>query len=202
MKTDTCYSRNVDCQCYGQMGSQSHLAVRDRHDSAPRFRCVQRNHLVSARPGDELSHYADALLEAVWYLGYAVVVKDRENGRVVNVTMHIVCGSEQQVIATLSVSPVSTVINTYGVERNHLTIRQKSRRMGRKVDAFSKKRDYLEHQLTLAFAYYHFAQPHRGLCQQLPEPLPTKGPRASCKKWKPVTPAMAVGLTDHGLEHG
>ena len=169
---------------------------------------------------DELPHYADALLEAygIWYtpprqgtrgrkplprkspppdLCYAVVVKERENGRVVNVTTRIVYGNEQQVIAALKASPVSTTINTYGVERNNLTIRQHSRRMGRKVNAFSKERDYLEHQLTLAFAYYHFVRPHRGLRQQLSEPIPTKGPRASYKKWKPVTPAMAAGLTDH-----
>ena len=130
-------------------------------------------------------------------LCYAVVVKERERGRVVNVTTRIVYGSEQQVVAALKASPVSTTINTYGVERNNLTIRQHSRRMGRKVNAFSKERDYLEHQLTLAFAYYHFVRPHRGLRQQLPEPIPTKGPHASYKKWKPVTPAMAAGLTDH-----
>ena len=169
---------------------------------------------------DELPHYADALLEVygIWYtpprqgtrgrnplprkapppdLCYAVVVKEREKGRVVNVTTRIVYGSEQQVIAALNASPVSTTINTYGVERNNLTIRQHSRRMGRKVNAFSKERDYLEHQLTLAFAYYHFVRPHRGLRQRLPEPIPTKGPRASHKKWKPVTPAMAAGLTNH-----
>jgi IS1 family transposase len=169
---------------------------------------------------DELPHYADALLEVygVWQtpprqgqrgryplprkypppdLCYAVVVKERERGRVVNVTTRIVYGSEHQVIAALKASPVSRTINTYGVERNNLTIRQHSRRMGRKVNAFSKERDYLEHQLTLAFAYYHFVRPHRGLRQRLPEPIPTKGPHASYKKWKPVTPAMAAGLTDH-----
>jgi IS1 family transposase len=169
---------------------------------------------------DELPHYADALLEAygIWEtpsrqgnrgryplprkspppdLCYAVVVKERENGRVVQVTTRIVYGSEQQVIAALNASPVSKTINTYGVERNNLTIRQHSRRMGRKVNAFTKDRDYLEYQLMLAFAYYHFVRPHRSLRQLLPEPLPTKGPRASYKKWKPVTPAMAAGLTDH-----
>ena len=169
---------------------------------------------------DELPHYADALLDVygVWNtpprhgnrgryplprkypppdLCYAVVVKEREHGRMVNVTTRIVYGSEQQVIAALKASSVSTTINTYGVERNNLTIRQHSRRMGRKVNAFSKERDYLEHQLTLAFAYYHFVMPHRGLRQRLPEPMPTKGPHASYKKWKPVTPAMAADLTDH-----
>ncbi len=78
-----------------------------------------------------------------------------------------------------------------------VTIRQHSRRLGRKVNAFSKKRLYLKHQLALAFAYYHFCCPHRGLRQKLPHPIPTKNGRGSPKKWRPVTPAMAAGMTDH-----
>ena len=130
-------------------------------------------------------------------LCYAVVVKERANGRVVDVTTRIVYGTTEQVKAALRASPVSRTINTYGVERNNLTIRQHSRRMGRKVNAFSKDPDYLEQQLTLAFAYYHFVVPHRSLRQRLPHPLPTKGRKGSRKKWRPVTPAMAAGLTDH-----
>lgn len=169
---------------------------------------------------DELPHYADALLEAygVWFtpprkgtrgrfpkprrvpppdLCYAVVVKERENGRVVHVTTRIVYGAAEQVHMALQTSPVSDTINTSGVERNNLTVRQHSRRLGRKVNAFSKDPDYLEDQLTLAFAYYHFVVPHRSLRQRLPQALPTKGRTGSHKKWKPVTPAMAAGLTDH-----
>lgn len=169
---------------------------------------------------DELPHYADALLDAygLWVtpprqgrrgrlpkpprcpppdLCSAVVVKERENSRVVNVTTRIVYGTAEQVEAALRASPVSQTINTYGVERNTLTVRQHSRRMGRKVNAFSKDPDYLEHQLTLAFAYSHFVVPPRALRQRLPRPLPTNGRRGSRKKWKPVTPAMAAGLTDH-----
>ena len=169
---------------------------------------------------DELPHYAEALLEVYgqWAqpvrngtrgrfpkprrippadLCYAVVVKERENGRVVEVTTRIVYGSTEQVEAALQASPVSRTINTYGVERNNLTVRQHSRRMSRKVNGFSKDPDYLEHQLTLAFAYYHFVVPHRGLRQRLPHALPTKGRKGSYRKWKPVTPAMAAGLTNH-----
>ena len=169
---------------------------------------------------DELPHYADALLDVYgeWVqpprngtrgrfpqprrvpppdLCYAVVVKERENGRVIEVTTRIVYGTTAQVEAALQASPVSHTINTYGVERYNLTVRQHSRRMGRKVNAFSKDPDYLEHQLTLAFAYYHFVIPHRGLRQRLSHPLPTNGQKGSRKKWKPVTPAMAAGLTDH-----
>jgi len=78
-----------------------------------------------------------------------------------------------------------------------VTIRPHSRRLGRQVNAFSKDPDYLEHQLTFAFAYYHFVVPHRGLRPRLRRPRPTKGRKGSRKKWKPVTPAMAAGLTDH-----
>jgi hypothetical protein len=52
--------------------------------------------------------------------------------------------------------------------------------------------DYLEHQLTLALAYYHFVVPHRSLRRRLPRTLPTKGRNGSCKKWQPVTPAVAA----------
>lgn len=83
------------------------------------------------------------------------------------------------------------------MERNNLTIRQQSRRRGRTINAFSNDRDYLEYQRTLACADYPFVPPQRGLRQQLPNPLPTQGFRASDQKWKPVTPAMAAGLTDH-----
>jgi hypothetical protein len=79
---------------------------------------------------------------------------------------------------------------------SNLTIRQHTRRMGRKVNAFSKDHIYLEHHLALSFAYYHFVVPHRGLRQPLAHPLPTKG-SGSLKRWVQRTPAMAAGLTDH-----
>jgi IS1 family transposase len=169
---------------------------------------------------DDLPHYADALLEMYGEdyapprqgtrgrfplsrkrpppdLCYAVVVKVREGQHLVCVTTRLVYGTEQQLQTFLRTSPVSKVINTYGVERNNLAIRQHSRRLGRKVNAFSKKRIYLKYQLALAFAYYHFCCPHRGLRQKLDPPLPTKNGHGSPKKWRPVTPAMAAGLTDH-----
>jgi IS1 family transposase len=114
---------------------------------------------------DALPHYADALSEVygVWDtpprqgtrgrtpkprrypppdLCYAVVVKERRHGRVVRVTTCIVYGTTEQVEAALRVSPVSHTSNTYGVERNNLTVRQHARRIGRKVTAFSKALDY------------------------------------------------------------
>src|SRR5258708_39391493 len=86
-------------------------------------------------------------------LCYAVVIKEREGSRVMRVPTRLVYGTQEQLQRLLKASPVSATINTYGVERNNLTVRQHSRRLGRKVNAFSKKRAYLKHQLALAFAY-------------------------------------------------
>lgn len=168
---------------------------------------------------DDLPHYANALLEVYGQtiepprtgkpgrprraykvppedLLYAVVCKRREGSRVVKVTTEIVYGAPERIAQILQDSPTSEQISTYGVERNNLTIRQHSRCMGRKVNAFSKEQKYLEHQLALSFAYYHFVVPHLGLRQRLPTPLPTKG-TGSPKVWLQRTPAMAAGLTDH-----
>ena len=89
------------------------------------------------------------------------------------------------------------MINTSGVERNHLTVRQHARRMGRQVNAFSKALDSVAYQRTRAFTYDHFVVPHHSLRQRFPRPLPTKGGNGSPKQWRPVTPAMAAGVTDH-----
>jgi hypothetical protein len=83
------------------------------------------------------------------------------------------------------------------MERHSLTVRQHARRLGRKGNAFSKEPDSLGHRLTLVCAYDHFKVPHCSLRQRLLHTLPTKGQKGSRKKWQPVTPAMAAGLTDH-----
>ena len=168
---------------------------------------------------DDLPHYADALLEVYGEtvqpprtgkrgrpqqpykvppddLLYAVVCKRREGARVVEVTTEVIYGSPQRIAELLQHSPTSHTITTYGVERNNLTVRQHARRLSRKVNAFSKDHDYLEYQLALSFAYYHFVIPHLGLRQKLPVPMPTNGD-GSPKHWQHRTPAMAAALTDH-----
>ena len=59
-----------------------------------------------------------------------------------------------------------------------------------------KGEDGLRQQLVLYQTYYNFCLPHASLRQPLPQPLPTKG-TGSAKQWRPSTPAMAAGLTDH-----
>jgi hypothetical protein len=51
-------------------------------------------------------------------------------------------------------------------------------------------------QLTLLQTYHNFCLPHGSVRQPLPQPEPTNG-TDSAKQWRPCTPAMAAGLTDH-----
>jgi hypothetical protein len=44
--------------------------------------------------------------------------------------------------------------------------------------------------------YHNFVLPHASLRQRLPFPEATNG-HGSAKAWRPCTPAMAAGLTDH-----
>jgi IS1 family transposase len=129
-------------------------------------------------------------------LRYAVGCKRRERGRVAEVTTPVVYGTPAGITQALADSPGSQVISTFGVERNNLTLRPHARRMGRKVNACSKDHAYLEYQLALSFAYYHFVAPPLGLRQRLVQPLPPKG-SGSPQLWVQCTPARAAGLTDH-----
>jgi hypothetical protein len=115
---------------------------------------------------------------------------------VVEVPTKIIFGSEAAVQARLAVSPVSQTINPSFVERNNLTCRQCNGRLSRKVLGFSKDLTWLEKYLWLSLAYYHFVLPHDSLSLRLLEPRPTRG-SGSPKKWQPIRPAMAAGLTDH-----
>jgi hypothetical protein len=54
----------------------------------------------------------------------------------------------------------------------------------------------LRQQLVLFQAYHHFCLSHASLRVPLAEPVPTNG-TGSATRWRPWTPAMAAGLTDH-----
>jgi IS1 family transposase/transposase-like protein len=168
---------------------------------------------------DQLPEYDDALLHTygVWTqperkgergryplprlvptedLLYAQVVKVRENGRLKAVKTKIVFGKPQAIAEQLANSSVSNTINTSFVERDNLTQRQSNRRLTRKTNGFSKEIIWFEKQLWLSMAYYHFVLPHHSLRQPLETPESTRR-AGSLKKWRPVTPAMASGITDH-----
>jgi hypothetical protein len=87
-------------------------------------------------------------------------------------------------------------INTACVERLNLTIRQHVAAVGRRVSTLCKGEAGLDQQLALSHGSDNFCLPHGSVRQPLPQPGPTNG-TGSAKQWRPCTPAMAAGLTDH-----
>jgi IS1 family transposase len=127
---------------------------------------------------------------------YAQVVKKRDKGRIVAVGTRIVFGEPAAIAARLVASPVSQTLNTRFVERDNLTQRQHNRRLTRRTTGFSKDITGFKKQLWLSLAHYHLVLPHESLQEPLSVPQPTRG-TGSLRKWLPVTPAMAAGITDH-----
>ena len=125
---------------------------------------------------------------------YAQGVKTVRRRRLVAVTHRVVFGTLDAVNQVLA--PLGWQINTAFVERLNLTIRQHVAAIGRRVSTLCKGADGLCQQLALYHGYYNFCLPHASLRQPLPQPEPTNGP-GSAKLWRPCTPAMAAGLTDH-----
>src|SRR5437870_1867413 len=77
-------------------------------------------------------------------IAYATVLKEKEGGRVVEVTSQVVRGSEEQAEEVLEASERSQAINTRFVERWFGTPRQFSGRKKRKAYPFSKELSFHE----------------------------------------------------------
>jgi IS1 family transposase len=125
---------------------------------------------------------------------YAQVVKSYRRRRLVGVTHRVVFGTRlaiEQVLARCG-----WTINTAFVERLNLDIRQRVAAIGRRVNTLCQGETGLREQLALFQVYHNFVLPHASLRQPLPAPEVPHG-RGAAKVWRPCTPAMAAGLTDH-----
>jgi len=125
---------------------------------------------------------------------YAQVVKTVRRRRLVRVSHRVVFGTMAAVNHVLS--PLGWQINTSFIERVNLSIRQHVAAVGRRVATLCKGEAGLRQQLVLYHVYYNFCLPHTSLRQALPQAEPTNGTGLT-KQWRPQTPAMAAGLTDH-----
>jgi len=124
---------------------------------------------------------------------YAQVVKSYRRRRLVGVTHRVVFGTQlaiEQVLAACG-----WTINTAFIERLNLDIRQRVAAVGRRVNTLCRGEESLRDQLVLFQTYHNFVVPHTSLRQPLPITEATNG--GSAKVWRPCTPAMAAGLTDH-----
>jgi IS1 family transposase len=125
---------------------------------------------------------------------YAQIVKLYRRRRIVGVQHRVVFGTRLAIEHVLTACGWS--INTAFVERLNLDIRQRVAAIGRRVNTLCQGEAGLRDQLTLFQVYHNFVLPHASLRQALAEPISTHG-TGSAKVWRPCTPAMAAGLTDH-----
>ncbi len=125
---------------------------------------------------------------------YAQVVKTTRRRRLVEVKHRVVFGTQAAVDKVLG--GCGWQINTSIVERLNLSLRQRVAAIRRRSATPCKSGDGLSQQLILFQVYHNFVLPHMSLRQALAEPIPTNG-SGSAKVWRPCTPAMAAGLTNH-----
>ena len=125
---------------------------------------------------------------------YAQVVQTLRRRRLVMVKHRVIFGTKAAVEQVLAAC--GWQINTAFVERLNLSLRQRVAAMRRRSATPCKSDNGLDQQLTLFQVYHNFVLPHASLRQVLAEPVPTNG-HGSAKVWRPCTPAMAAGLTDH-----
>jgi IS1 family transposase len=125
---------------------------------------------------------------------YAQVIKTVRQRRLVRLSHRVVFGTLERVTEVLVAC--GWQINTAFIERLNLSIRQHVAAVGRRVTTLCKHEAGLRQQLVLYQVYYNFCLPHTSLRLPLPHPEPTNG-KGSAKTWRPRTPAMAAGLTDH-----
>src|SRR5438132_34772 len=125
---------------------------------------------------------------------YAQVIKTVRRRRLVRVRHRVVFGTLEAVKQVLAA--YGWQIQTAFIERVNLSIRQHVAAVGRRVATVCKGEDGLRQQLALYHGYDNFCLPHASIRQPLPQSLPTNG-TGSAKQWRPRTPAMAAGLTDH-----
>jgi IS1 family transposase len=127
-------------------------------------------------------------------LHYAQVVKKLRYRRLVAVSSRVVFGTLAGVKRILA--PMGWQINTAFIERFNLTLRHHVAAVGRRVTTVCQHEAGLRQQLALSSVYYNFCLPPASLRLSLPQPEPTSG-SGSAKSWRPCTPAVAAGLTDH-----
>jgi hypothetical protein len=111
---------------------------------------------------------------------YLQVVKRREGGQVVEVQVEVIYGDEQ----TLEIVGAHT---SY-VERTNLTSRQMNGRLVRKTLSFSKELEMLKASSVWEDAVYNLTRPVKTLRLKV---------EAEDCRFRPQSPGMAAGLTDH-----
>jgi len=123
-------------------------------------------------------------------LVYGQVVKKQHQGRLQELVYRGRCGAKRFEALGLSSSPSV-------LERLHLTLRQALAPLGRKRGSVWKDRTQMRRRVVLLQACDNFARPQMSLRVPLSDPAP-RALGLIQPKWRPQTPGMAAGLTEHG----
>jgi hypothetical protein len=112
---------------------------------------------------------------------YLQVIKHRSGYRLTGITIKVVYGDPEEVLDLLGG-------HTAYVERTNLTSRQMNGRLVRKTLSFSKELVMLEASCAWEDWVYNLARPVKTLRIEAND---------GQRRWRPRSPAMAAGLTDH-----
>jgi len=125
---------------------------------------------------------------------YAPVVKPSRRQRGGGGKHRVVFGTLEAIAQVLAAR--GWTLNTSCVERLNLDRRHRVAAIGRRVHTLGQGEEGWQHQLALFHVYDTCVLPHASLRQPLPVPEPTQG-TGSARLWRPGTPAMVAGVTDH-----
>jgi IS1 family transposase/transposase-like protein len=129
-------------------------------------------------------------------LCYGQVLKKYRHRRIVRVERRIRWGTSEEFNAKREAYGLDRVLNTAFVERVNLTLRRGLAALQRRSGSTFQTANHLEQHFQWWRGYYHFIRPHRSLRQRLLLAEQPRGKRPP-RRYRPQTPAMAVGVTAH-----
>lgn len=128
-------------------------------------------------------------LEADPQLKYAQVVKERENGTIVNISTRIVLGDEIEILKILEKSERSNTVSTSFVESRNGAFRKDDKRLTRKTKCHSKKIEPHDAHIIFLKTVYNLTKENEKF-----KILINPDAKRFETKYKKVSPAMKQGL--------
>jgi hypothetical protein len=122
-------------------------------------------------------------------LKYAQVVKERDNGTIVNISTRIVLGDEIEILEILENSERSNTISTSFVESRNGAFRKDNKRLTRKTKCHSKKIEPHDAHIIFLKAVYNLTKENEKF-----KILINPNAKRFETKYKKVSPAMKQGL--------
>jgi len=124
-------------------------------------------------------------------LKYAQVIKHKENNRLIEIEKRIIFGCEEEILQIIRSEGRGNTINTSYVESRNTNYRKDNKRLTRRSQCHSKKKEFHDAQIDWITAVYNFVDEivaFRELIKPDAERFEVK--------YKKFSPAMVEGLTD------